>query len=349
MARNYQKKDKGSNFNAELKKLRSEEPGRLYLLYGQEEYLRDFYLNELKARCLPDGDDGFSYKRMDGPALAVKDLMQAMDVMPFLSERTFLELRNMDVNRPSDADSLMEALSGIPDYCTVCFVLETGYELDGRLKFVKFLKEKGRAVHFAGQDQTALLNWIERRFAAQNKSIGRDASQRLVAISGGLMKMLIPEIEKIAAYAKGDRILVSDVEAAAHHIPEADIFDMTNAIAAKQFDQALHILSELLKEKSNEPIMMLSLLSSSLRRTYGVRLMLNEGKRRSDIMSYFHITWDFIADQMISSAGKFTAEQLEEAIAACVETEYSMKSSSGNDADLLRDLIMHIIIENSYE
>ena len=52
------------------------------------------------------------------------------------------------------------------------------------------------------------------------------------------MNRLIPEIEKVAAYAKGDRVTVEDVEAVAHHIPEAVIFTLTDQIAQRRYDRA---------------------------------------------------------------------------------------------------------------
>ena len=58
--------------------------------------------------------------------------------------------------------------------------------------------------------------------------------QRLINVSGELMNGLIPEINKIASYTKGDRVTEADVDAVAHHIPEAVVFDMTEALAKRR-------------------------------------------------------------------------------------------------------------------
>ena len=48
------KKDKNScDFNAELKKLKAGSPDRLYLLYGNEDYLRDYFLTQLRENAFP--------------------------------------------------------------------------------------------------------------------------------------------------------------------------------------------------------------------------------------------------------------------------------------------------------
>ena len=341
------KKDKNScDFNAELKKLKAGSPDRLYLLYGNEDYLRDFFLTQLREKCIPDGDDGFSYKRFDGPSVDARQFARALDVMPFLSERTFIELRNVDINKIPEADKFLDLLKTIPDYCTVAFIQDAGYEPDGRMKVVKYLKEKGNALQFSAQDKQALFRWMDRRFAACGKTADNSAKERLVLISGDLMNRLIPEIEKIAAYAKTGNVTVADVDAVASHIPEADVFEMVNLISEKKYDSALHILAELLKNKDNAPIAMLSLVASQLRRVYGVKLVLQSGKRKYEIKEIFSIPWDFIADRLIGSAGRFTFPQLRHAIASCAEAEYRMKTSSIDEASLLTQVLMDLMLSD---
>ena len=343
------KKQDSFDYSSEIKTLKSNHPGNLYLLYGEEDYLRDRYLEALKALCIPEGENGFNYKRFDGPTADISELGKAMDVMPFLSERTFIELRNIDINRAADTDQLIAMLSTIPEYCTVCFVQDSSYETDGRIRLVKFLKEKGKALEFTSQEQSKLFNWIRRRFEALGKEIDAGTIQRLVFISGDLMNTLIPEIEKVAAYAKGQKILPTDVEAVANHIPEADVFEMVNLISEKKYDAALHLLSELLRNKENTPIAILSTLSFQLRRLYGVKLALVEGKRSKDIKEILNIRFDFIADKLVSAAGKFTVVQLESSIRNCTETEYAMKTTGGDDLELLKTLFVKLIAEDKNE
>ena len=49
------KPDNRLNYGEVSRKLKSGGPARLYLLYGREDYLREAFLGELKALCLPEG------------------------------------------------------------------------------------------------------------------------------------------------------------------------------------------------------------------------------------------------------------------------------------------------------
>ena len=47
-----------------------------------EDYLREAFLGELKSLCLPDGEDDFSYRRLDGRSLELRQLEEAVNAMP---------------------------------------------------------------------------------------------------------------------------------------------------------------------------------------------------------------------------------------------------------------------------
>lgn len=342
MAKKSTRDEKKLNYSQEIRKLKEEGPKRLYLLYGPEDYLREQFLIALKKRCIPEGEDSFSFKRMDGPELDCRELEGAIDAVPFMTERSFVELRGVDINKLKDADTCVKLLSDIPDYCTIAFVQSAQYEPDGRLKLIKAIRERGCDMKFTQQSQGQLVDWISRRFAAAGKSVDFEAVQRLIFISGDLMNKLIPEIEKVAAYAKGDRVTVNDVEAVAHHIPEAVIFSLSDQIAHRSYEKAAATLAELLSDKNNEPIALLALLGAQMRKLYAARLALEEGLGLKYVMDTCSIKYEFLAKNLVNSARGFTLPQLKSAVELCADADYMMKSSSQDDEELLKEIVMRI-------
>ena len=343
MAKKTSKDDKKKlDYVAERKKLREEGPQNLYLMYGPEDYLREQFLIELKKLCLPEGEDGFSFKRMDGPELDANELAQAIDSVPFMSERSFVELRNVDINKLPEPELFVKLISDIPDYCTVVFVQRSGYEPDKRLKFIKALVDKGYAMNFVQQSQNQLFSWVSRRFEAAGKSVDFEAVQRLIFVSGDLMNHLIPEIEKVAAYAKGERVTVADVDAVAHHVADADVFAITDYISRKDYNSAVAVLSELLDDKSNEPIMILAILGNQMRRLYAARLALDCGMDSAALAGSIGLKYEFVARNLMNSARGYTLSQLKEAVELCADMDYQMKSSSVDDRELLKEVIVRI-------
>lgn len=342
MARKNDKNEQKLNYAAERRKLHENGPARLYLLWGPEDYLREQYAGELKKVCLPDGDDDFSYKRINGPEIDYQELRIAVDAMPFMTERTYIELRGVDINKLKEPELLLEILKDIPDYCTVAFIQNSSFEFDGRLKLVKGLRAIAEELKFTQQSQSSLIDWIKRRFAACGKSIELEAAQQLIFVSGDLMNRLIPEIEKIAAYAKGDRVTVADVNAVANHIPEADVFKMTEHISKREYDLAMEKLAELLSNKSNEPIMLLAIIGMQMRRLYVARLAVDTKRGAKYFMELTKTKYDNIANMNMAAARGFTPRQIIRAVEICAETDYRMKSGSEDDRELLREAVLRI-------
>ena len=352
MAEKKQSKQKqtSADYGAEIRRLKQEGPERLYLIWGPEDYLGTSFLGTLKSICLPEGEDGFSYRRFNGPELDLNDLSAAIDSMPFMSERTFAELSGIDINSmSSSADKLTEILSNIPDWCTCAFVYDSVYEIDGRLKLNKFLKTKGREIYFGRQEQQKLFNWIRKRFAASGKTIGDEAIQRLIYVSGDLMNSLIPEIEKIAGYARTDTVTAQDVNAVASHIPEADTFDMIKHISNGQYDKALEIYSQLIKTKGNEPPALLAAMGYQLRRLYSAKIFRAEGKSVSDYMAAMDIKYEFIARENMSCASRFSLNTLARSVRKCADSEFMFKTSAADGYDLMKELLITIILGDGVE
>ena len=306
-------KENSCDFNIEIKTLKEKGPANLYHLYGPESYLRDSFLDELKRICLSDGENDFSYKRFEGEFDSMQ-ILNAMDLMPFMTERTLIEIRDADFSSINS-----EIFDDIPDYCTLVFVSQN--DPDSRLKAVKALRSKGRDLYFGLQQQGRLIKWTIKRFNALGKSIDENTVKRLIFISGELMSGLIPEINKISSFTSNETITINDVNTLAHHIPEADTFEMIDFISKKDFKSATRILNDVLSDKSNTPIAIFAALGFNLRRMYGQKL---KGYSTS-----------------------FKLKNLEDDIRYCCDCEYRSKFSIEDDKELIKDALLHIMINEN--
>ena len=335
-------KDEKFNYAESVKALRQNGPGRLYMIWGAEDYLSEQYYLELKKLCLSGGEDDFSFHRLTERDFTALKLAEAIDSIPFLSERSLVELRDLELNKLPESDEVLKILSDIPDYCTVVFINDGTFEPDKRLKLIKGILKSAVEIHTTAQSGDALIRWIVKRFAACGKQIDLAAAQRLISVSGDLMNRLIPEIGKLAAYAKDERVTVGDVDAVAHHIPEAVVFDMTEKLAAGEVNTALALLAELLSDKNNEPIMIAAVLGNQMRKLYAARVAAEEGLGAAYLMKTAGIRYEFIASRLMAAARRFSMPRLIRGVELCVEADYAMKSSGGDSVELLKDCVIRI-------
>lgn len=329
------------------KELNEQGPAAVYLLYGAEEYLREDFVNVLRNKCLPDGADDFSYKKLNQENFSVRAFEDAVDALPFLTERTFVEVRSVDLNRfgESDANRLTKQITDIPDYCTVVFVQDAGYEPDGRKKLIKAIKKHGKDVEFTQQPQTSIIKWVRKRFAAHQKIVSPKTAEFLVNYSGSLMQQLIPEIEKVAAYTRGEEVTIQDIQAVASKSAETAVFELSDKLASKNYDEAAEVMGELLGRKDTEPIMLLALIGNQMRNIYTAKLADVERRDRNYIMEVTGVRFDFLVRKLQDHAKRFSLERLERAVVLCAETDYMMKRSSVEDDDLLKELLVRLAFD----
>lgn len=216
--------------------------GTLYVFHGEEAYLRDFYLGQLKKKLLPAGMEEFNLHTLSGKEFDVKTLAQLVDCLPMMSERTLIVVNDYDIYK-GDKDALAAVLRELPDYVCLVFVYDLiEYKADARTKLAALLKEKGSVVPFNRQGQGDLVDWISRRFKAMDHDIGTEDAKYLIFLCGDLMNNLISEIGKIGSYAAHHRVTRQDIDAVATPQLDAVVFQMTDAIAAGNFDKAAEVL-----------------------------------------------------------------------------------------------------------
>ena len=329
----------------ELKRaLKEGRPKRLYLFHGEEAFLREYYLGKLKDAVLPAGLEDFNLHTAQGKECSVDWIEQAVDCLPMMSERTLVVVTDFDLFTQADKarERLLAILTDLPDYCCLVFVYDLlAYKADGRSKLAALLKEQGAVVNFQRQEQGDLTDWICRQFKKAGKTIDTEDARYLIFLCGDLMHDLASEIGKIAAYAGHTRVTRSDIDAVAIPQMDAVVFQMTDAMARKDFDKAASVLADLLHSRE-APVMILSVMGKYFRQLYTARLYLNAGKSRGDFVELWGMKSGYQADKLLDAARRFSLPWCRYAVRRCAETDIALKSSYGQEGEVLTALLMEL-------
>ena len=325
--------------NAAFQKLKADisvgTPGCVYIFYGEEAYLREYYLGELRKKLIPAGFEEFNYHRLEGRELTVQALAEMAEAMPMMTERTLIQVSDFDIFKLNEdqRERLIAFLEDVPPYCCVVFSYDTLEYKPNRTmkKLCKALSDRAEAVEFRQADSSDLTAWIARRFRALGKEIDRQTAEYLIFLCGPLMTGLVPEIAKVGAYAKGKTVTQKDIDAVADPVLSAEVFKLSDAVLAGSYDQAARILGDLLKMQT-EPILILGMLGAQLRRIYTARLALDSGKDKYWLMSLWGYKSDYPVRMLLSAAKKATAQWCAGAVKECQVLDRRMKSEKGIDS-----------------
>ena len=339
------KKTKDAGYEKFRADLAANALGTVYIFQGEESYLREFYLSEMKKQ-LAGGFESFNYHRMEGKGTTARMVTEAVEAMPMMTQRTMVQVNDWDVFKMAgeQRDELTALLEDFPDYCCLVLVYDQMEYKPNKTckKLYAALDKHAQVVKFEEQSQNDILKWVARRFKATGHSIDVAAAEHLLFTCGSLMNGLIPEIEKIGAYAKGERITKADIDAVAAPVLEAQVFEMTNAVAKRDFDHAAEVMGTLLQLKE-EPFVLLALIGKELRKLYTARVALDTGRDKFWLMEQWNMRSDYPAKLLLENARRVSREWCANGVKRCYEVDLRIKSVNGVDgAEELKLLLMEL-------
>lgn len=324
--------------------MKENDPKKCYIFYGEETYLRDTCVEELKAYILPAGMEAFHLHEFEGKNLTMETLEEAVECLPMMGERTLVVVTDADLYKNAGLrEGLPHLLPHLPDHICLVFVYHLlEYKPDGRTGLAAAINTHASVIHFGRQPREKLIPWIRRRFLAMDREIDSREAEYLLFLCGDLMTGLIGEITKIAAYARERQVTRQDINAVATPQTDAVVFQMTDAIGEGDFDRAAAVLAGLLHMQES-PLGLLAVLSRHLRRLYSARLILDKGGREEDVAALWHIH-PYPAKKLLQSARRFSPDRCRMAVCRCGETELAMKSTGEDDRDLLVGLLAELAV-----
>ena len=297
----------------------------VYLLYGEEAYLKKQYRDRITKAIFPDGDT-VNYAYYEGKGINPGELIDLAETMPFFAKRRLIVVENSGFFKNATLD-LADYIKTMPD--TACFLFVEN-EADKRGKMYKAVKSKGRVVEMARQDEKTLLYWVAGNVKKEGYKIKEQTARYLLSTTGTDMENLEKELEKLFCYCMGkEEIEISDIEAICTTQITNKIFDMVEAVAMKNQKKALDYYYDLLTLKE-PPMRILYLLTRQFRILMEVKEMDRTGVPPKEIAAKVGIM-PFLVGKYRAQAKAFTRKELRGIVEAGVQTEEDVKTGKMGD------------------
>lgn len=299
----------------------------VYLLYGTEDYLKRQYRDKLK-HALVEPDDTMNFSAYEGKDINPKELIDLSETLPFFKEKRMILVENSGFFK-SSCDDLAEYMSQVPESTCFVFVEE---EVDKRSKLFKAASRAGSAVEFETPKEDMLIRWILGRIQREGKKITQSVMQLFLSKTGSDMENIDKELEKLICYTLDKtEISAADVEAICTGQTENKIFEMIDAISAKNQKKALDLYYDLLALKE-APMRILFLIARQFQNLLLIKSMSAKGYPAVSIAKTAGMP-SFAVQKNLRQAGAFKINQLKEAIEDCGQAEEDVKT--GRMADQL--------------
>ena len=309
---------------------------QIYLLYGEEAFLKNSYKNRLKEAII--GDDTMNLARFEGKGLDVDELIRLADTMPFFAERRLILVEDSGFFK-SASDALVQYLPSMPDTTILLFV-ET--EVDKRNRLYKKVKDMGYAAELNRQDSAQLARWAGGILTREQKKITKHTMELFLSMAGDDMENIRMELEKLISYTQGREVITDEDVLAVCTVQVTNrIFEMVSAIVNRQPRKAMDLYEDLLTLKE-PPMRILFLIARQFNQLLQVKDLMGKGMDKGTIASKLKMQ-PFVVGKTMPQARQFGREQILSYVEFCVETEEAVKSGRLQDR-----LAVELLITREY-
>ena len=212
--------------------------------------------------------------------------------------------------------------SGIPETTFFIFIEN---EVDKRGKLYKTVKAKGYIAELGAQDENTLRKWVSGLIRKEKKEMSQPDIAYFLNKVGTDMENITKELEKLFCYCLDRNVIArEDVDAICVTQITNHIFDMVNAVAAKDQKRALDLYYDLLALKE-PPMRILALMSKEYRDLFHVKELSRQGFGRKDIASKAGLH-PFVAGKYMDLAKRFQPGELRKVMEESADLEQRVKT-----------------------
>ena len=316
-------------------RLRRHEIAPVYVLFGPEVYLRDLAAKTICDRNFAPGElrDFNETEFSLNTEGKLSSALSAAEQLPMMAARRVIRVTDVRVSatgmrdtlREDDEQTLLAYLERPTDFSTVIFLAD---EFDKRRKMAKHLIDQAVAVEFVELGDAELTKWAREKIKDVDSEIDESSLRLLIATVGPDVRRLTTEIDKLSTAALPGKVISRDlIESLVSNSRDVSNFDLTDHLFAGRKRDALKTLKKILDD-GGEPLALLGLLSSNVRRLLMAKEAMNDGVDRAQVARIAKLRY---SDQepFLAAARRADARKLHRAIQLLAKTDVAIKTSIG--------------------
>ena len=319
-----------------------------YLIYGEESYLKEYYVSQMREKIVDKTFESFNYHFFDGKDISLDEILKDAQMLPMMSEYNLVVARDYPVDKTqSDIKLLEEYLSDCPD-TTVFILWYDSLEPDVKsAKFKKLIKafdSAGAVVNMQKRSESDVARLLVSGAKKRGAVLDIDNAKYLISVSGNDMKNLLNELDKLSYFVKGGEITKEIIDNMATKCLQARIYDLSKFVVSGNSDKAYEVLDTLFAMKE-EPVIILSAISSVYVDMYRVKCAKTAGFTYDDVAKHYNYRGrEFALRNASRDCANLSEKQLTSSLDAITNTDIKMKSTAVDKKLLIEELIIKLIM-----
>ncbi|MCA9551934.1 MAG: DNA polymerase III subunit delta [Myxococcales bacterium] len=323
--------------------LRHGPPGPVYALDGDERLMVDEAVAALKAAAVPVHAADFNFDAFNAREAKLARIMEAAQTLPAFAQRRMVLVTEAEHIDPEGAQELLSYLES-PSPTTV-LVLVAGGNFDARTKLYKALEKAGAAVRYARPTLREMPDAVRARADAMGLKVESGAVRALVDALGTDVSGAAQALEVLSLYVgpgSGRPITAADVASLITVTREENIFQLVDAIGAKDKAAALAGLHAMLSNEQAHPLQLLALVARHYRNLMKTRAAQAAGVPRDALGKLVGVP-PFAVDKLIRQAKGYSGRGLSDALGAITAADRALKGGRLESTRAMERLVLQLM------
>ena len=329
-----------------IKKISAENLPPILVLSGDDIGQFEWMKEQLFKKVGYDSSD-LNYSYFDMKETAYAEVELDLVSLPFFADEKIVILDHfVDVTTAKKrylTDDELQSFEGYlsaPLETTRLIVIAEG-KLDSKRRIVKLLKRDAQLLEATELKEQELRAHFAEEIKSLGLAIDSQAFDQLLIKSGFDFSEIQKNLEFLKTYKGASSITISDIEEAIPKTLQDNLFDLIQMILKKEIDSARSLVKDLRLQGEDE-IKLLAILLSQFRIYTQVKLLKQEGRTESQIVSDLsELTGRKVNPYQVKFALRdsrgISLAYLEQAICLLIDTDFQMKSGT-YEKDYLFDL-----------
>lgn len=319
---------KEDNFIKLKQQIKSGTCGNLYLFYGEEDFLKELYLERIKKEIPDGGLPEFNHICLEGRDAFGSFAEEALDAFPMMTEKKLVIIKNSGIFKSPTAEQKefwQNRLSDIPDFITLIFDEQV---IDKRSTLFKTISKSGLSVEFKYLKSYEVVAWVIREAQKFGKKIDKAAAEYLVGMCDEGIRNVQNELNKLINYSDKE-IYISDIDKVVSKPLNIIVFEITDALMENNADKAMSVILQL-RENKESAFNILYLIFSAFDKMLHCKLLLDDGASYDAIAGKLKLA-PFIVRKYIDSSKGFSKEFLINRVCRTADIDLSIKQGETDE------------------
>ena len=308
----------------------------IHFFYGNEDFLIEKEINNLKQEILKGDVNELNYRVIDNPSFSLfsesirtNAMMFGDTIILIKCPNYFLETKSKTTLDDKQTKELIEAFNNVSDRVHLILLCPTKKDEikkpDSRKKLYKELIKLTTPKEFQmyrSYEEYKIIPIINKLAKELDIVINKDEASLLIQTVGASLRDIYMQLEKLKLFAYPEKSItpkmIKEIVSS-----NSDVFQIVELVLAKKYPQAINLISDLLQKEHYLPI--LALLQNNFSNL--VRMKIYSTKMGSfDIMTKLKMKSEYIVKLNLEKIAKISLDELLRLKVNISKAEFNLKT-----------------------